>query len=557
MRGTGWFQASLESDRHLSAQIRELLLMGSTGKSHLFSIGLSALNVAHQYPPRSQPHVLRFGLDMLRSAWEIDPLDGTCAKSLLDVADKLKPLGFGLDPALHAAAKSVTSTWNPPAETQQGDGPLVGMDADQCRHWLEARLQSEPSNLHYWHLAREAAWDHSLWAWLADMLQASWPFGKDALFERILVDCAYGRGDYEQARHLCLSVHSRLPMALLLVFAGEAAWRTGDAAGAMDLQRKALESRPWDTNLILALHDRLQGLHKRRGSLSGQVRILLYSYNKARDLGRTLESLFAGNIGAAQAIVLDNGSTDGTGAMLQAWQERVGETRLRIISLPINIGAPAARNWLKRLPDVQAADWAAYLDDDVILPEDWLAGLAAAVELHPAAGVWGCKTVDDEEPLRVQIPDTHLIYVPSNPQSPFSVSALQTGALDHGQFDYIRPCAHVTGCCHLFSGSTLRDSTDFDLRFSPSQCDDIDHDLQLLLAGKQVVYTGHVAVRHVKNSGRLVKLSAEQMARVNANFYKLQSKYDASRVQTLKQFHLGGLESDFVLKRRALRDMLG
>ena len=323
------------------------------------------------------------------------------------------------------------------------------------------------------------------------------------------------------------------------------------------MQRKALEGRPWDTNLILTLHDRLHGLHKQRSSLSGRIKILLYSYNKARDLERTLESLFASDMGDAQAIVLDNGSTDGTGDMLRSWQERLGEVKLRIIGLPVNVGAPAARNWLKHLPEVRSADWAAYLDDDVILPRDWLGGLAAAVELHPAAGVWGCKTVDDEAPLRIQIPDTHLIYAPSNLQSPFSVSSLQAGSLDYGQFDYMRPCAHVTGCCHLFSGPSLRDSADFDLRFSPSQCDDIDHDLQLLLAGKQVVYTGHVAVRHVRSSGRLVRLSTEQMARVSANFYKLKSKYDAGRVQALKKFHLGGLESDFMLKRRTLRGMLG
>lgn len=41
---------------------------------------------------------------------------------------------------------------------------------------------------------------------------------------------------------------------------------------------------------------------------------------------------------------------------------------MTVINVPVNIGAPAARNWLMKLSDVKACDWAIYLDDDILLP---------------------------------------------------------------------------------------------------------------------------------------------------------------------------------------------
>ena len=48
--------------------------------------------------------------------------------------------------------------------------------------------------------------------------------------------------------------------------------------------------------------------------------------------------------------------------------------------------APAARNWLMHLPEVREACWAAYIDDDIHLPPDWLPRLGAAAARYPEAG---------------------------------------------------------------------------------------------------------------------------------------------------------------------------
>ena len=157
--------------------------------------------------------------------------------------------------------------------------------------------------------------------------------------------------------------------------------------------------------------------------------------------------------------MLDNGSEDGTAEMLRGWAERLsgGTASLQVETLPVNVGAPAARNWLKRLPEVRAADWVAYLDDDALVPHDWLARFGQAVSLDPDAAVWGCR-VCDETPPRVQSADLHLQAQPQAGDGVFDLNLEFVDTcgqdLDFGQLGYSRPCVSVTGCCHLFRGGT-------------------------------------------------------------------------------------------------------
>jgi glycosyltransferase involved in cell wall biosynthesis len=62
-----------------------------------------------------------------------------------------------------------------------------------------------------------------------------------------------------------------------------------------------------------------------------------------------------------------------------------------------------------------------------------------------------------------------------------------------------------------------RSTGDFDLRFSPSQFDDLERDLRSCLKGKFCLYQGHLAVRHSKRSGVTARISPRQMADVSGN----------------------------------------
>ncbi|MFP5258027.1 MAG: glycosyltransferase family 2 protein, partial [Acidobacteriota bacterium] len=62
-------------------------------------------------------------------------------------------------------------------------------------------------------------------------------------------------------------------------------------------------------------------------------------------------------------------------------------------------------------------------------------------------------------------------------------------------------CASVSGCCHLFRGRALAGPAPFDLRFSPSQFDDLARDLTGFLAGRRAVYAGTLGVAHHQHAG--------------------------------------------------------
>ncbi len=230
-----------------------------------------------------------------------------------------------------------------------------------------------------------------------------------------------------------------------------------------------------------------------------KVCIALYSFNKATILGETLESLAATRIGPARILVLLNGCTDDSAAVVAKARGLFPDNPFEIIELPVNIGAPAARNWLLAQPAVRESDYVAFLDDDIYLQPDWLSHMLTVAEGDPDIGNVGCKIVfPGEFPLlqylyrnvsfctndaiRISLPTPHMQY-------------------DIGLYDVIRETRVVMGCQHLLRVASLRDAPWFDIRYSPSQIDDTDHDLQLCLAGWKVMYCGTVTCVHRQNSG--------------------------------------------------------
>jgi hypothetical protein len=72
---------------------------------------------------------------------------------------------------------------------------------------------------------------------------------------------------------------------------------------------------------------------------------------------------------------------------------------------------------------------------------------------------------------------------------------------DLGLLAATRACASVSGCCHLLRGEALCGGAPFDIRFSPSQFDDLARDLGGFLAGRRTVYVGVTAVLHHQHAG--------------------------------------------------------
>ena len=113
--------------------------------------------------------------------------------------------------------------------------------------------------------------------------------------------------------------------------------------------------------------------------------ILVAAYNAERTLGETLDSLLAQTLPEWQAVVVDDGSTDGTYRL--AGRFAASDPRIRVFR-QANSGTAAARNTAAKHAD---APWLLALDaDDMLLPES-LEHQVAFMDEHPGFDVysWG------------------------------------------------------------------------------------------------------------------------------------------------------------------------
>lgn len=334
--------------------------------------------------------------------------------------------------------------------------------------------------------------------------------------------------------------------------------RLGEVQGGRHGLVELFAAMPWHTHLGLKLHDLATPPPTAGADDTRRAVILVYSWNKAELTRRTLAGLARTDLGGARVLALDNGSTDGTGEAMEASRALFAEGALRVIRLPVNIGAPAARNWLLRQPEVAPAEFAVFLDDDVELPPRWLRRLLGAALDNPDAGAAGCRIVSATPPPCLQSADYQL-FAPANEARTFrdlpeNVNVFDNcaGAMDIGLFTYARPALHVSGCCHLLRTAMLHELGGFDIRFSPTQFDDLDRDLTSAAAGHPAFYAGDVAIAHVQHSSLAKAKSVAATGQVLGNKIKLEGKHGNAEMDASFRAGLAALWADLDRKWRAL-----
>ncbi|MDL2316102.1 glycosyltransferase, partial [Desulfovibrio sp. OttesenSCG-928-A18] len=312
------------------------------------------------------------------------------------------------------------------------------------------------------------------------------------------------RGIWKRALPLWekLPLEQHSPYAM--VYAADNHLLAGDSGNAIKLYSKALRIDPRLAPVRMRLEELSSPLRPRQELLTTRkTAICLYSWNKGELLEQTLRSLADTDSGKNPIFVLLNGCTDDSQSRVEAARALFPDRDFHIISLPVNVGAPAARNWLFSLPGVQACEYVAYMDDDIILQKDWLARYLTEMEADPGIGVVGCKVVFP--PIPGESSAIQYIYrsisLPVAGAFKLTYPTPADGIRDTGLYTFSRRCINVMGCLHLLRASAFRDVGGFDLIFSPSQVDDLDHDLCTCLKGYKVVYCGSVRCEHHQVSG--------------------------------------------------------
>jgi GT2 family glycosyltransferase len=308
--------------------------------------------------------------------------------------------------------------------------------------------------------------------------------------------------------------------------------RTGETGRASTILTELWKIMPYHINWALKLHTLMNPVSTVNAlENSAEVSILLYSWNNEKLIEQTLKNLSSTKIGAAKIFTLNNGSSDGTGKIMEKSSALFPDNNFNVTHLPVNVGAPAARNWLLSIPEVRRNKWAVFLDDDVILPENWLEQLLATAREYPQAGAVGCRITSASDPITMQSADYHL-FAPGDGAS--QINGLSEyimihdncrSAFDYGQFTYCRPAMHISGCCHMLSLDAINSCGNFDVRFNPTQFDDLERDMRAYLAGKKHIYAGQLAVRHIQHSSLAKAATTKSMAQIFGNKIKLEGLF--------------------------------
>ena len=115
--------------------------------------------------------------------------------------------------------------------------------------------------------------------------------------------------------------------------------------------------------------------------------IVIVTYNSSREIAACLASVTAHRPFATDVLVVDNGSTDDTVALV-----RGSFPSVRVLDLGRNEGFARANN---RGAAASAAPLLLLLNPDTVVGEGALERLAAALERHPDVAVVGPRLVDE------------------------------------------------------------------------------------------------------------------------------------------------------------------
>ena len=76
--------------------------------------------------------------------------------------------------------------------------------------------------------------------------------------------------------------------------------------------------------------------------MNPRVTVLMPVFNRERFVDEAIQSVIAQDFGDFELLIVDDGSTDQTPALLRAWTQR--DPRIVVITTPRNQGIPAALN---------------------------------------------------------------------------------------------------------------------------------------------------------------------------------------------------------------------
>ena len=224
--------------------------------------------------------------------------------------------------------------------------------------------------------------------------------------------------------------------------------------------------------------------------------LITLSYNKLACTRRCLSALITDSVadGPWEMIVVDNGSTDGSGEWCDTALVALGAAcgvPVTVLHNSGNIGCSYARN---RAIAVARGEYLLFADNDIApRTRRWMPGLRDALASAPHAGMVGAK----------------MVY----PWPPYPIQCAGVGISKRGHvcfrgrgepIDDPRFCSQenvqcLISACLLIPAALIRQHGAFDEAYHPVQFEDFDLVYRLREAGHNAVYTPAVEMYHFES----------------------------------------------------------
>lgn len=228
------------------------------------------------------------------------------------------------------------------------------------------------------------------------------------------------------------------------------------------------------------------------------IAFVILTWNSSACIERCLASVAkaAESFGIA-ACVIDNGSSDGTPAILRRCAERFPEIALEIITLQENCGTTISRNiGIRRMAG--RARYLCILDSDAFITGEALRDMMCVLEEVPDAGLVGPILKSEDGTVQNSgraVPTLTLKLLKILPIASLRRYGEQMEEVEKPAGAVV-PVGYLMSACWLMRSSLVREIglLDEHIFYAP---EDVEYCLRAWNRGYRVLYDGRVAITHV------------------------------------------------------------